>query len=120
MTMTNLERIEKGLTPGRRRRIAARARQLIAEEMSLRDLRTAQKRTQASIADALGIGQDSVSRLEKRSDLLLSTLRGYIEAVGGRLSLIAQFPDRDPVVLSGFNALSPPPRRPRRQRAPRN
>jgi hypothetical protein len=119
MTVINLERIEKGLTPGRRRRIAARARQLIAEEMSLRDLRTTQKRTQASIADALGIGQDSVSRLERRGDLLLSTLRGYVEAVGGRLSLIAQFPDRDPVIVSSVYALSPASRRPRRQRPPR-
>jgi transcriptional regulator with XRE-family HTH domain len=120
MTKTNLERIEGGLTPDRRRRIASRARHLIAEEMSLRDLRTARRRTQASIADALGIGQDSVSRLEKRSDLLLSTLRGYIEAAGGRLSLVAQFPDRGPIILSSFNALSSPSRRPRRQRTPRN
>ncbi len=117
--MTNLERIEKGLTSARRRRIAVRARQLIANEMSLRDLRTAQKRTQASIADALGIGQDSVSRLEQRSDLLLSTLRSYVEAVGGRLSLVAHFPGRKPVVLSSFNALNTPSRRPRRPRAGR-
>jgi transcriptional regulator with XRE-family HTH domain len=115
--MTNLARIEENLTPARRKRIAVRARQLIAEEMSLRDLRTAQKRTQASIADALGIGQDSVSRLEQRSDLLLSTLRSYVEAVGGRLSLVAQFPGRDPVILSSFNTLSMASRRPRRRRA---
>jgi transcriptional regulator with XRE-family HTH domain len=118
--MTNLERIVRGLTPTRRRRIAARTRHLIAEEMSLRDLRTAQKRTQASIADALGIGQDSVSRLEQRSDLLLSTLRAYVEAVGGRLSLIAEFPDRDPIILSSFKTLSAPSRRQRRQRATGN
>jgi hypothetical protein len=119
MTLTNLERIEKNLTPARRRRIALRARQLIAEEMSLRDLRTAQKRTQASIADVLGIGQDGVSRLEQRSDLLLSTLRGYVEAVGGHLSLVAHFPDRDPVILSSFNTLSTAPRTPRRHRTTR-
>ena len=71
--MTSLKRVETTLTSARRKRIAVRARQLIAEEMSLRDIRTAQKRTQASIADALGIGQDSVSRLEQRSDLLLDT-----------------------------------------------
>jgi len=50
---------------------------------------------------ALGITRDRVSRLEKRSDLLLSTLRKAIEAMGGGLSLIAEFPDRAPVVLSG-------------------
>ena len=100
--MTNLEHILKDLSPARRKKINARARQLVAEEMSLRELRTAQKQTQLSVAEALGIGQDGVSRLEKRSDLLLSTLRGYVEAVGGHLSLVAEFPDRDPVVLTSL------------------
>jgi transcriptional regulator with XRE-family HTH domain len=63
---------------------------------------TARKLTQARTAKALGITQDSVSRLEKRSDLLLSTLRKTVGAMGGNLSLVAQFPDRPPVVLSGF------------------
>jgi sigma54-dependent transcription regulator len=49
--------------------------------------------------------QDSVSRLEQRSDLLISTLRGYVEAMGGRLSLIAEFPNQDPVVLAGLAAI---------------
>jgi transcriptional regulator with XRE-family HTH domain len=118
--MTNLERIEKSLTAARRKRIAARARQLVAEEMSLRELRAAQKRTQVSIADALGIGQDGVSRLEQRSDLLISTLRGFVEAVGGQLSLIVQFPDRDPVIVSSLTALrtgSPRPHHGRRTHA---
>jgi hypothetical protein len=54
------------------------------------------------VAKTLGITQDSVSRLEKRSDLLLSTLRKTVEAMGGSLSLVAEFPDRAPVVLSGI------------------
>ena len=54
------------------------------------------------VAKKLGITQDSVSRLVKRSDLLLSTLRKTVEAMGGNLSLVAQFPDRAPVVLSGI------------------
>jgi len=54
------------------------------------------------MAKALGITQDGVSRLEKRSDLLLSTLRKSVQAMGGTLSLVAEFPDRDPVVLSGI------------------
>ncbi|MFZ0957364.1 MAG: helix-turn-helix transcriptional regulator [Candidatus Sulfotelmatobacter sp.] len=81
----------------------------------LRELRRAHKLTQERIAQALGIGQDQVSRLEQRSDLLISTLRGYVEAVGGRLTLVAEFPDRKPVVLSGIAALdtdsTPTPRR---------
>jgi hypothetical protein len=55
------------------------------------------------MAKALGITQDGVSRLEKRSDLLLSTLRKSVEAMGGNLSLVAEFPDREPVVLSGIS-----------------
>ena len=61
--------------------------------------------TQKRMARVLGVGQDSVSRLEQRSDLLLSTLRGYVEAMGGRLSIVAEFPDHEPVILSGIAAI---------------
>jgi hypothetical protein len=54
------------------------------------------------MAKTLGVTEDSVPRLEKRSDLLLSTLRKTVKAMGGSLSLIAEFPDRAPVVLSGI------------------
>ena len=102
MTMTNLERIKKGLSSARRKKIEARAAQLLAEEMTLQELRQARKLTQVRMARALGITQEGVSRLEKRSDLLLSTLRKTVKAMGGNLSLVAEFPDRDPVVLSGI------------------
>lgn len=100
--MTNIERIRKELSPARRKKIAARAAQLMAEEMTLQELRQARKLTQVRMAKTLGITQDGVSRLEKRSDLLLSTLRKAVEAMGGSLSLVAEFPDRGPVVLSGI------------------
>ena len=58
--------------------------------------------TQVSVARQLGISHDGVSRLEQRSDLLLSTLRRTVEAMGGKLSLIATFPDRPPVEISGI------------------
>jgi transcriptional regulator with XRE-family HTH domain len=106
-TMTNFERIRKELGPARRKKIEARAAQLIAEEMTRQELRRARKLTQVRMAKALGITQDGVSRLEKRTDLLLSTLRQYIEAMGGSLSLVAEFPDRPPVVLSGIAEGSP-------------
>ena len=77
--------------PARRKKIKARAAALISEERTLQELRHAHKLTQKRMAEVLGIGQDSVSRLEQRSDLLISTLRGYVEAMGGRLSLIAEF-----------------------------
>ena len=90
------------LDPDTRRRIEERAAELIAEEMTLRELRKARQLTQARVAAELGISQDGVSRLEQRSDLLLSTLRKTVEAMGGSLSLIAKFPDRPPVELAGI------------------
>jgi transcriptional regulator with XRE-family HTH domain len=70
--------------------------------MTLRELRRARKLTQVRMARKLGIGQDGVSKLEKRADLMISTLRKTVEAMGGSLSLVAEFPDREPVVLSGI------------------
>jgi transcriptional regulator with XRE-family HTH domain len=95
------------LTVAQRRKVESRAAELIAEEMSLRELRRARKLTQVRVAKTLGITQDSVSRLEKRSDLLLSTLRKTVKAMGGSLSLVAKFPDRPPVVLSGLAESEP-------------
>ena len=106
------------LSSGRRKKVEARAAELIAAEMSLRNLRQAHKLTQERMGEFLGIGQEGVSRLEKRSDLLLSTLRSYVEAMGGHLRLIAEFPNQPPVVLSGLADMengNPPHRgRPRR------
>ncbi len=93
------------LPPSRRKKVEERARALSAEEMSLRDLRKARKQTQLRVAEKLGINQENVSRLEQRSDLLISTLSGYVEAMGGKLSLVAVFPDRPPVALTGIAAL---------------
>ena len=95
------------LDPERRRKIEERAAELIAEEMTLRELRKARQLTQARVAAELGISQDGVSRLEQRSDLLLSTLRKTVEAMGGSLTLIARFPDRPPVELSGIAESDP-------------
>ncbi len=97
------------LSPAQRKKVEARAAELIAEEMTLRELRKARKLTQVRIAKTLGITQDSVSRLEKRSDLLLSTLRKTVRAMGGNVSIVAEFPDRPPVVLSGLAEDNPPP-----------
>jgi DNA-binding XRE family transcriptional regulator len=106
----------KTLSATRRKKVEARAAELIAEELSLRDLRKARKLTQARVAKALGVTQDSVSRLEKRSDLLLSTLRKTIQAMGGDVRIVAEFPDRAPVVLS-VSSEDNPPRKSSRRRA---
>jgi DNA-binding XRE family transcriptional regulator len=97
----------KRIGSARRKKVEARADGLIAEEMTLQELRQARKLTQVRMAKVLGISQDGVSRLEKRSDLLLSTLRKSVEAMGGNLSLVAEFPDREPVVLSGIAEVEP-------------
>ena len=98
----SLEKILEGLPEERRRRIEQRTAELIAEELHLRELRRLRKLTQARLSKKLKIGQEGVSRIEKRTDLYLSTLRSYVEAVGGKLSLIVEFPDRSPVVLTGL------------------
>jgi transcriptional regulator with XRE-family HTH domain len=105
------------LGPVQRKRVEARAAELIEEEMTLRELRAARQLTQVRMAKALGITQDSVSRLERRSDLLLSTLRKAVQAMGGNLSLVAEFPDRAPVVLSGIAGDDPQPSLARRRHA---
>src|ERR1043166_6820273 len=107
--MKTLDQKMKGFSSARRKKIEARAAGLIAEEMTLQELRQARKLTQVRMAKVLGISQDGVSRLEKRSDLLLSTLRKSVEAMGGNLSLVAEFPDREPVVLSGIAEDAPSP-----------
>ena len=88
----NVEDKIRKLSPAQRKKVEARTAEFIAEEMTLRELRKARKLTQVRMAKQLGITQDSVSRLEKRSDLLLSTLRKTVEAMGGNLSLVGPIP----------------------------
>ena len=98
----SLEEVIASLPEDRRRRIEARGAELIAEELNLREMRRLRKLTQARLSRKLKIGQEGVSRIEKRSDLYLSTLRGYVEGVGGKLSLIVEFPDQPPIRLAGL------------------
>jgi DNA-binding XRE family transcriptional regulator len=100
-----LDDVMAALPKQRRQQIEARAMELA----TLKDLRQAAQQTQAQMAAALGVGQDTISRLEKRSDMLLSTLRHYVQCMGGQLNLVAQFPDRPPVVIEHLG-LQPTPR----------
>jgi transcriptional regulator with XRE-family HTH domain len=104
--MKTLEQKLKEIGRNRREKIRVRTRELVAREMSLRELRHAVNKTQKTLARTLKMGQDGVSRLEKRSDLLLSTLRNYVEAVGGNLTLVAQFPDKGPIAIGGFGEIA--------------
>lgn len=101
----NLEEIIQKIPLERQKKIEERASELIAEEMTLQDLRKARSLTQERMAELLSIRQDSVSRLEKRTDLLLSTLRSYIKAMGGELQLTVTFPERPPINLIGLAEL---------------
>lgn len=113
-----LNEVIDGLPRDQQQDIETRARQLIEEELTLRDLRKAHELTQERMAEALQISQDGVSRIEKRSDFLLSTLRSYVEAMGGKLRLVAEFPDRKPVAISGLDTLNPSDKPKRRGRKP--
>ena len=113
----NIEEKIKKLSPERRKKVEARAKQLIAEEMTLRELRKAHNLTQERLAKVLKIGQEQISRMEQRSDLLFSTLRGYVEAMGGKLVLVVEFPDRQPVIVSGIAELNGDAKPPQKSRA---
>lgn len=89
-----------------RAEIAARAAELIREERSLRELRESVAKSQAKLAQDLGIGQAAVSKIERATDLYLSTLREFIAGIGGELNLIVTFADdRPPVQIAGFRPL---------------
>jgi DNA-binding XRE family transcriptional regulator len=100
MATVSLDDVLKKMTPAQRARVKARAQELIEEELTLRDLRQAQHLTQERMAELLGVEQENVSRLERRADLLLSTLSSYVSAMGGKLRLIAEFPNRKPVAVA--------------------
>jgi len=95
-----LNEVMKKFTPAQRARVEARAKELIEEELTLRDLRQAQHLTQERMAELLGVEQENISRIERRADLLLSTLSSYVAAMGGKLRLVAEFPNRKPVAVA--------------------
>lgn len=100
--MTTLQEKLRSLPAERRRKIEQRTGELVRQEMTMRELRKARKITQTKLAEELNVKQEQISRLEKRSDLLLSTLRRQVEALGGELTILVSFPDGAPVEISGF------------------
>jgi len=81
--------------PAHRRRNVARRVQETLAAMPLDELRKDRRMTQARLAETLGVKQGEVSKIEHRTDVYLSTLAGYIEALGGKLEIRAVFPDRE-------------------------
>ena len=91
--------------PRSRERVTAALADINERQATLAQVRRARALTQATLAQLLEMDQSEVSRLEYRSNLLLSTLRSFIRATGGELQLIATFPDAEPVrLLVGSNA----------------
>ncbi len=93
--------LTKDFTPERRRRIDDIKRELIAE-MPLNELRRARALTQRDMAKMLEVNQPAVSKLEQRTDVYVSSLRSYIEAVGGKLKIVAEFPEGE-VAITNFS-----------------
>jgi len=91
------------MSPASRARAEAKARSMLAE-MPLTELRQARGLSQKMLAELLHVQQPSIAKLEKRTDMYLSTLRSHIEAMGGQLEVIARFPD-GAVKISNFSDL---------------
>lgn len=107
---TTLNEMMARLPAARRRRIETRAAERIAEELALRDLRKALGKTQVEVARRLKISQVTISDTERRGDVMLSTLRKYVGALGGKLELVARFPGRTAVRIAPSLPRKPSPR----------
>ncbi len=94
------------LTPERRARVEARKAELRAA-MPLHELRKARAMTQKAIGEALNVNQPAVAKLERRADMYVSNLRAYIEAMGGTLNIVAEFPQGTVTITNFADGSSP-------------
>ena len=104
-----LDQVIAELSPQRREQVEARYQEMKQEVEGLRELRELTGKAQADVASALKIKQPSVSKIEKQADMYLSTLRGYVEAIGGELELVVKLPKRPPIRLHQLCDASPAP-----------
>ena len=100
-----LDQMMDALPEERRQTIKARADELLAEVEGLQALRALAERSQEQIADSLGIKQPSVHKIERQTDLYLSTLRRFVEAAGGTLELRVELPGKGTIHLTGIEDL---------------
>ncbi|MBD2774656.1 XRE family transcriptional regulator [Iningainema tapete] len=100
-----LQSIWDNLPEERKQRIQALTEELEAEYLTLQELRKAVGLTQAEVSRSLQMPQSNVSRLERESDMLLSTLRNYIDAIGGNLTILVELPNKPPVRLKTLSDL---------------
>jgi predicted transcriptional regulator len=87
----NFRELEAKMPPAARARAEAKAERML-NDMALDELREALKLTQESLAESLHVNQPAISKVERRSDMLISTLRKIIEAMGGELEIRAILP----------------------------
>ena len=99
----NFKELRAKMDPERRARVEARVKATIAA-MPLEDLRTARSLTQAQLASVLQVSQGAVSKVERRADMYIRTLRSYVQAIGGDLQIRAVFPEGE-VILNQFRDL---------------
>ncbi|MCG8606718.1 helix-turn-helix domain-containing protein [bacterium] len=97
-----LKKVLGTLPKERREKINRRYRELVDEVESLKELRRLSKLSQVKLAKSLAISQPAVSKIEKQTDMYLSTLRSYVEAIGGELDVIIRLPDHGPVKLKSI------------------
>lgn len=95
--------LEKKMSPKAQAMAKNRAEELMAE-MPIHELRRAREMSQERIAEILDTQQANISQIERRADMYISTLRSYIEAMGGQLLIIAHFPEGD-VAINQFNEI---------------
>ncbi|MEM7072250.1 MAG: XRE family transcriptional regulator [Pseudomonadota bacterium] len=103
--MKSLREVMNEFSAKERQSIRAEIDRLDHKYQTLQQLREAKKLTQNELAARLNIRQATIAQTEKRSDMLLSTLRSYVEQMGGTLKLTAEFPGQEPVILTGFRDL---------------
>jgi transcriptional regulator with XRE-family HTH domain len=100
--LVDVDEVIASLPKSRQKAIAVRGAELLEKverRMTLGELRKGRKISQAKMAEALGIGQMQISRLEQRKDPRLSTMQRTVAAMGGHLTMIATFPDQEPIIL---------------------
>jgi DNA-binding XRE family transcriptional regulator len=102
----NLSQVIADLPLDRQARIDSRYLEMKNEVEGLRELRKVAGKAQADIANALNIKQPSVSKIEKQADMYLSTLRTYVEAIGGELDLVVRLPKRPALRLQSLGDMS--------------
>lgn len=95
--------LTKKFSPERKTRVAQRVTEMKAD-MALHELRQAREQSQEALALALKVGQPAVAKLERRTDMYVSNLRRYVEALGGSLEITARFPEGS-VNITNFGEL---------------